>query len=110
MQCSMVSMASARRFANGGATGAFGDVLNQRGDADRPGKIGADEDDAVSDGRRLEGEGGFDACKQAVTRDAGVRGDRFCGAVRVTGWACSRGMAVLEASGWTRHYARMRSP
>ena len=65
---------------DGGAAGALGDVLNEGGDADGTGEIGADEDDAVADGGGLEGEGGRGACKETLAGEADDTGDGFLGA------------------------------
>jgi hypothetical protein len=85
--------------ADGGASGAFGDVLDECGDADGAGEVGSDEDDAVSDRSGLEGEGGLGAREETAARDAGFGGDGFLG--------CDEGQGMLRRmkSGEEGYYA-----
>jgi hypothetical protein len=54
------------------AAGAAADVLDEGGDADGSGEVGADKDDAVAHGGGSEGEGAGDAGEEAASGDGGL--------------------------------------
>ncbi len=69
--------------AEGGAAGAFGNVLDEGGDADGASQVGADENDAVADGGGSEREGGGFSGEEPAPGDGNVTGDGFLRQIQV---------------------------